>query len=354
MVGSSPPTVVDEATARLALLPARRLGSLLSTRRKQAHVEALPAARAAGIELAALDDIESGRTSPEATVLAALLNCYGVTPADFLPPRAPLVTAASDGTSDEVLRGYVDAVRKWRASGRRERLNFRANDLLALGEALGTDPDEIERRLIAMTGCSPLEARLLRQWFLAALVTIPVAAALLGPVVPTAAAATTSSPSSANAALTTTVLQGTLKPGSLSLKVADTKLGAERADGSIPLTVSYVITDARGSGAGWSAQATFTSTDAAAYPTLETLDNVNGEANLPQTPPLPTSLTSTPAMIAQAAPGTEGMGSFAGQLQLSIISQNAHSSGRLTLTLRSRHHPRETQRVFVTIRAGRR
>ena len=64
-----------------------------------------------------------------------------------------------------------------------------------------------------------------------------------------------------------------------------------RADGSIPLSVSYVITDARGSGAGWRAQATFTSTDAIAYPTSETLENVNGAAALPQTP---TALGSTP------------------------------------------------------------
>ena len=118
----------------------------------------------------------------------------------------------------------------------------------------------------------------------------------------------------------------------MSLDTADPKLGAVRADGSMPLTVSYVVTDARGSGAGWSLQATFTSADAVAYPTLETLRNLNGEANLPQTPALPASLTSTPAVIAQAAPGTEGMGSFAGQLEVSVVGQSPHSAGQLTLT----------------------
>jgi transcriptional regulator with XRE-family HTH domain len=329
MVGSSPPTVVDEAAEVIALLPARRLGSLLWTRRKEAHVEALPAARAAGIEITALEDIESGRTPPDATVLAAMLKCYGVAPAEFVPPRAQLVTTTSDAASDEVLRGFVEAVRKWRKAGRKDKLNFRENDLLALGKVLGTDPDEIERRLIAITGCSPGEARQLRKWFLAALVTIPVAAGLIGGVFPSAAAAASSSASAASA---TTVLQGTLRPGSLSLKVTDPQLGAVRADGSAPLTVSYVITDARGSGAGWSLQATFISTDEVANPTSETLHNLNGEANLPQTPALPASLTSTPAVIARAAPGTEGMGSFAGQLELSIIGHTAHSSGQLTLT----------------------
>ncbi len=329
MVESSPPTVADQAAERIALLPARRLGSMLSTRRKEAQIEPLSAARAAGIELTALDDIESGRMRPEATVLSALLKCYGVTPAEFVPPRAQLVTTTSGATSDEVLRGYVAAVRRWRKSARKDRLDFRADDVLVLANALGTDPREIERRLIAITGCSAVEARLLRKRLLAAFATIPIAAGLIGVVVPSAAAAT---PSSTDTASATTVLQGTVRPGSLSLKVADPKLGGVQADGSIPLTVSYVITDARGTGAGWSLQATFTSADAVAHPTLETLNNLNGEAHPPQTQALPASLTSTPAVIAHAAPGTAGMGSFAGQLELTIIGHTAHSSGQLTLT----------------------
>lgn len=329
MVRSSPPTVVDEAAEVIALLPAPRLGEMLRTCREGAHVKAVPAARAAGIETATLKDIESGRTPPNATVLAALLIRYGVTPAEFVPPRVPLVTTTSNATNDEILRGHVDAVRKWRKSGRKGKLNFRANDLMVLGQLLGTDPDEIERRLIAITGCTPGEARLLRKWFLAALITIPMAAGLMGGLFPSAAAA---APSSASAGSATTIVQGTLRPGSLTLKVTNPKLGAVRADGSVPLTVGYVVTDARGSGAGWSLQATFTSTDEVAYPTLETLHNLNGEANLPHTPTLPATLASTPAVIARAAPGTEGMGSFAGHLELSIVGHSAHSSGQLTLT----------------------
>lgn len=330
MVRSSPPTAVDEAAAVIALLPAHRLGSMLLMQRKDARVTAKDAARVTGIETSTLEDIESGRTPPDATVLAALLHCYHVTAAEFVPPRTPLETTTSKATSEEVLRGYVDAVRSWRNSGRKDRLNFRANDLLALSQTLGTDPDEIERRLTALTGCSPAEARLLRKWFLAALVTVPMASGVIGGVFPSAAAAAPSLPRTASA---TTIAQGALTPGALTLNVADPELGAARADGSVPLTVRYVITDARGSGAGWSLEASFTSTDEKAYPTLETLHNLNDEANLPQTQALPALLTSTPAVIARAAPGTEGMGSFAGQLELSIIGHSAHSSGQLTLTL---------------------
>jgi transcriptional regulator with XRE-family HTH domain len=322
-------TSFDEAAAVIALLPPHRLGSMLRAQRKHAHVSAPAAARAAGIEISTLKQIESGRTTPDATVLAALLNCYHVTAAEFVPPRAALETTTSEATSDEILRGYVDAIRKWRESGRKDKLNFRANDLLTLGQALSTDPDEIERRLTALTGCSSAEARLLRKWFLAALVTIPVASGVIGGVFPNAAAA---APSSARTASATTIVQGTLRPGPLTLRVADPEFGAVRADGSVPLTVRYVIIDARGSGAGWSLQASFTSADEVAYPTLETLHNLNDQANLPQTQALPASLSSTPAVIARAVPGTEGMGSFAGQLELSIIGHSAHSSGQLTLT----------------------
>lgn len=333
MSGSSAPNRAHEASKAIALLPARRLGMLLRSRREEAYIPALPAARSAGIDIRTLDEIESGRTTAEASVLAALLECYGVPPGEFMPKRVPLVVANSDATSGEILRRYVDAVRTWRNAGRKEKPNFRGSDVLALSEVLGTDPDEIERRLVAIAGCSPYEARLLRKWFVAALATIPVASGLLGAIVPTAAAATLAhSPAAANSASSTTVAEGILSPGALSIDVAAPKLGAVRADGIIPLSVSYVISDARGSGAGWSAQATFTSTDATAYPTSETLENVNGAGALPQTPALPTALGSTPVVIVHAAPGTDGMGSFAGQLDLSIIAQSAHSLGQLALT----------------------
>lgn len=327
----SPRAVADHATQTTAGVPARRLGSLLRSHRKAAHIAARRAARAAAIKPAALNDIEYGRTRPDGAVLAALLSCYGITLAEFLPPRAPIVVTSSAATSDEVLRDHIAAVRRWRNSARKEQPSFRHHDILALGKALGTDPDEIDRRLIALTGCSPAEAKALRKWLRAALITIPVAA---GAVTPVATAATPTSPQTpATTISATTALRGTVKPGSLDITVRAPKLGAVGTDGSIPATESYVITDARGSGAGWSAQATFTSTDATAYTVGETLRNVNGQTELPQTPPLPAQLTSTPTVIAHAAPGTEGMGAFAGELEMSIVSHSDHSSGQLTLTI---------------------
>ena len=327
-MGSSILTDVDRAAKAIAVLPAHRLGSLLLARREQARVGPFCAARAAGIGIVALDDIESGRAAPAATVLLALLERYGVRPAEFVRRRGPLVTARSDATSDEVLRSFIEAARQWRRSGRADKLNFRDSDIVALGKVLGTDPQQIEQRLIGLAGCSPGESRLLRKWFLAALVT----AGLVGGVAPSALAAPpTASRSSASGASVATAMQGTIRPGKLTLDVADPKLGATRPDGSVPVTVSYVITDARGSGAGWAVQATFTSTDATAYPIGDTLENIDGEAT-PQTPALPATLTSTPAVIVRAAAGTEGMGSFAGQLEFTVLRHSSQSSGQLTFT----------------------
>jgi beta-glucanase (GH16 family)/transcriptional regulator with XRE-family HTH domain len=184
-------TAEEEAAHAIGLLPRARLGVLLHGRRKHANVKLSVAARTAGIEKTALREIESGSSVPDVSVLASLLECYGVPLGEFVPPRRPLVLPNPDATSAEILSSYVDAVRKWREAGRKQRLNFRADDLRTLSTLLGTDPDEIERRLIALTGCSRAEARVLRKWFLAALIMIPLAVTTAGVIGPAAASAAT-------------------------------------------------------------------------------------------------------------------------------------------------------------------
>jgi beta-glucanase (GH16 family)/transcriptional regulator with XRE-family HTH domain len=182
-------SVEDDAVAALLVLPPARLGSLLSARRKEVHFRKKAAAEVAAIEVSVLDEIESGQRLPDANVLAALLKRYGVAPSEFLPRRKPLALTHSGQTSDEVLREFVDQIRKWRQAGGKKKLNFRQQDVVVLSELLGSDPDEIERRLIALTGCSRAEARQLRKWLLAALITIPVVAPLVGGVAAIAQAA---------------------------------------------------------------------------------------------------------------------------------------------------------------------
>ncbi len=182
-------TVDDELSGVIASLPAERLGSLLLDRRRQANVERRVAADAAVIDVSTLADIESGRRSPEVGMLAGLLHCYGMPLDDMVPGRHPMPTVGAGASADEIVRGYVDAVRASRKAGQGTKLNFRRDELIALGQRLGTDPVEIERQLISVSGCSRKEAKVLRRYLVAAMVMIPLASGLFGGELATAAAA---------------------------------------------------------------------------------------------------------------------------------------------------------------------
>jgi beta-glucanase (GH16 family)/transcriptional regulator with XRE-family HTH domain len=182
-------TAEDGALAALLVLPPARLGSLLRTRRKEARLRKKSAAALAEVEVSVLNEIESGHRLPDAGVLAALLKGYGVAPSECLPRRESLAVTRGNQTSTEVLRDFVDQVREWRRVGGKEKLDLRQQDVVTLSELLGSDPDEIERRLIALTGCSRAEARRLRKWLIGALIVLPIAAPLLGGVTDVAQAA---------------------------------------------------------------------------------------------------------------------------------------------------------------------
>jgi LPXTG-site transpeptidase (sortase) family protein len=91
------------------------------------------------------------------------------------PVRRPLDPAvlASGGSDAALLGGYVELVRTWRGAGPHD-LRFRQDDIVVLVGILGTDAAEIERRLIALTGCTKQTARRLRRLLLVGLVALPV------------------------------------------------------------------------------------------------------------------------------------------------------------------------------------
>ena len=93
--------------------------------------------------------------------------------------RRPLDPRSFGGTSeDEVLRRFVASVRRWR--GRDVRASqFRDDDLLVLAGSLGTDPAEIERRLMEWTGCDRATAKRLRRLLLVSLASLPIAPAAM-------------------------------------------------------------------------------------------------------------------------------------------------------------------------------
>lgn len=239
-------TLEEESSAAIALLPSARLGFLLRARRKEAHLGVRRAAKAAGIDIGTLDDVESGRERVEVGVLATLLKCYRVPLGEFVPPRPPLVVTNPDGTPEEILRGYVRLVRECRKTSRKEKLNFRSDDVLTLGRLLGTDPDEIERRLIAITGCSRTEARLLRKWFLAAAVTMPLAYGVLGGALPAAAALINGQPRPTGSGTTSHLVvtvdhsSGVMLPGSGSSHLSYTITNPNDSAASVAHTSAHV------------------------------------------------------------------------------------------------------------------
>jgi LPXTG-site transpeptidase (sortase) family protein len=94
-------------------------------------------------------------------------------------PRRPLDPRSIRGaTEDEVLRRFVASVRRWRARDGSSLL-FRGDDLLVLAATLGTDPTDVERRLIQLTGCDQATATRLRRLLLVGLASLPIAPAAL-------------------------------------------------------------------------------------------------------------------------------------------------------------------------------
>jgi hypothetical protein len=111
-----------------------------------------------------LNGIEAGRRRPGAETVARLVDTYGCSVQDFVPPRHPIDHTRFDGLSEaDVLKHYLEMVRAWRETERPQ--CFRADDLRALVGILGTDGAGIEARLRALTGCSRKTAKWFRRLF---------------------------------------------------------------------------------------------------------------------------------------------------------------------------------------------
>ena len=148
-----------------------------------------------------LEEIEGGARSPSPSTIAGLLTLYGCTVDEFLPRRRPLDPELLAGLPDrQVLQHFVELVREWRGVSSRKRVLFRADDLRALVGILGTDATEIERRLIAITGCSTSTAKRFRRLLLVGL-ALPLSVVTAAAIAPALA----STPGATPAVRATTV-----------------------------------------------------------------------------------------------------------------------------------------------------
>jgi transcriptional regulator with XRE-family HTH domain len=83
------------------------------------------------VGLEVLCAIESGRHRPDAATIGRLLDAYGCSIDDAVPPRRPFSADRFEGMAEaDVLKHYLALVHKWRRSERPQR--FRAEDLSVL------------------------------------------------------------------------------------------------------------------------------------------------------------------------------------------------------------------------------
>jgi transcriptional regulator with XRE-family HTH domain len=161
-------------TARLAPVPAARLGMLLVGRREAAGLTVAEAAAAVGVRRRTYLGFERGRRLAPPQLVARLLAAFGSTLEELLPPRVsidPDLLQADEPAA--ILRSYIALVRSWRGTAGGP-LRFRADDVAVLVALLGREPATIERRLVELTGCDPAEASRLRRVLVASLVVLPI------------------------------------------------------------------------------------------------------------------------------------------------------------------------------------
>jgi LPXTG-site transpeptidase (sortase) family protein len=179
---------------RLEGVPAARIGPALRARRTAELVSQGQAAAACRMSVRELDQIEAGTRTASPSTVASLLALYRCTVDELLPQRRLLDPELLAGLPDrQVLQHYVALIRQWRGVSSAKRMLFRSDDLVTLVGILGTDADEIERRLIAITGCTTATARRFRRLLVMSL-ALPLAALSAAAIVPGLAGAHATAP----------------------------------------------------------------------------------------------------------------------------------------------------------------
>lgn len=145
------------------LVPPRRLGNLLRDARLDAGAELEDvAARAQGLSVVDLDDIEHGRRMVDDPTIEQLSALYGVSRDTLIPARARLVIDLDQGhiaiedseeptggatDTDAVLTRYLALVYRLRDVPVGTPIGIRDVDVSVLSRALEIESEDVERRL---------------------------------------------------------------------------------------------------------------------------------------------------------------------------------------------------------------
>lgn len=169
-----------------------RLGTLLRAARKQTGSTRREVAHRVGTSPSELRRYERGDAPVPTSLIAALAECYGEDLTAQLATRAPIhldagrlvvgteAQALESDDSDELLRHYVEIVARLRQSQPGEPIALRADDLVALSNALGQDAEHVEARIVDLLGCTPYEAHSLHSEMLRRKLVMPIAGLVAG------------------------------------------------------------------------------------------------------------------------------------------------------------------------------
>jgi transcriptional regulator with XRE-family HTH domain len=169
-----------------------RLGTLLRAARKHTGSTRREVAQRIGTTPGNLRRYERGDTPVPPRLIPALAECYGEELTAQLATRAPIELdehrivvgaesrALESDDSDELLGQYVEIVSRLRQSQPGEPIALRADDLVALSNAVGQDPAYVETRIVDMLGCTPYEAHSLHSEMLRRKLVLPLAGLVAG------------------------------------------------------------------------------------------------------------------------------------------------------------------------------
>ena len=143
----------------------------LQDARERAGLTLDAAARATGLVRSYLAALESGRRRPLPREVDRLGAAYGTDLSDLLPARRPVEVEDGRITVDgrsrrlrdaaddrEVYAAYLFLLYAVRGAAPGDRIPLRSSDVELLMEVVGDDEVTIERRLVALMGCSQEEA----------------------------------------------------------------------------------------------------------------------------------------------------------------------------------------------------
>ena len=188
-------------SANTALVPPRRLGTLLRQARVASGLELSELTRESGLTVVELDDVEHGRRDLDERTLKSLVDSYGIEDAGLVPERSQLIIDLDEGRiavnnsdldvgpssgPDAVLARYLALVYRLRDMPLGASLHLRDLDLDVLASALEIGNDDIEtrlHRLMDQESAIERDQRKIRRQLLLPLVGVLIAATGLGTLV---------------------------------------------------------------------------------------------------------------------------------------------------------------------------